>query len=258
MLSQDVERYVDLQRSLGFKFGDQSCSLRLFARMPCLTATSSSVGTCPGLAAVQTASAQRRCTLVARFAASRSPCTPKTSGMKSAASLRGPRKRVGDRLIYTAMKSPGSCTLPVRCRRRALSPCDTYNSTGAVGIHRLRISEALSLECSDAAMMVSSSAIKHGKSRLVPLHETSQAALNRYLSERARWPVLPRPCSYPATGSRSCIHSPRNIPAVDGACRSEESTGSGPRIHDLRHTFAVRSLEQCRPDRLSVALHMLH
>jgi len=43
MLSQDVERYVDLQRSLGFKFGDQSCSLRLLPRMPCLTATSSSV-----------------------------------------------------------------------------------------------------------------------------------------------------------------------------------------------------------------------
>ena len=31
MLSQDVERYIDLQRTVGFKFGDQSSSLRLFA-----------------------------------------------------------------------------------------------------------------------------------------------------------------------------------------------------------------------------------
>ena len=31
MLSQDVERYIDLQRTLGYKFGDQSCSLKLFA-----------------------------------------------------------------------------------------------------------------------------------------------------------------------------------------------------------------------------------
>jgi hypothetical protein len=31
MLSQDVERYIDLQRTLGYKFGDQSSSLRLFA-----------------------------------------------------------------------------------------------------------------------------------------------------------------------------------------------------------------------------------
>ena len=33
--------------------------------------------------------------------------------------------------------------------------------------------------------------------------------------------------------------------------------GSGPRIHDLRHTFAVRSLEQCRLDRQSVSQHMV-
>ncbi len=31
----------------------------------------------------------------------------------------------------------------------------------------------------------------------------------------------------------------------------------GPRIHDLRHTFAVRSLEQCTGGREAVARHML-
>lgn len=31
----------------------------------------------------------------------------------------------------------------------------------------------------------------------------------------------------------------------------------GPRIHDLRHTFAVRALEACPTDRLQVAAHML-
>ena len=30
----------------------------------------------------------------------------------------------------------------------------------------------------------------------------------------------------------------------------------GPRLHDLRHTFAVRSLEQCRADRQSIARHI--
>ena len=34
-------------------------------------------------------------------------------------------------------------------------------------------------------------------------------------------------------------------------------SSSGPRIHDLRHTFAVRSLEQCQPDRRAVAQHMV-
>jgi integrase len=30
----------------------------------------------------------------------------------------------------------------------------------------------------------------------------------------------------------------------------------GPRLHDLRHTFAVRSLEACAHDRAAVAHHM--
>jgi integrase len=28
-------------------------------------------------------------------------------------------------------------------------------------------------------------------------------------------------------------------------------------MHDFRHTFAVRSLEQCQPDRRAVAQHMV-
>ena len=31
----------------------------------------------------------------------------------------------------------------------------------------------------------------------------------------------------------------------------------GPRIHDLRHSFAVRSLESCRADREAVARHIV-
>jgi integrase len=34
------------------------------------------------------------------------------------------------------------------------------------------------------------------------------------------------------------------------------STGPGPRLHDLRHTFAVRSLEACGSDRQAVLRHM--
>jgi integrase len=31
----------------------------------------------------------------------------------------------------------------------------------------------------------------------------------------------------------------------------------GPRLHDLRHTFAVRSLERCGHDRAAVARHLV-
>ena len=67
MLSQDVERYIDLQRTLGYKFGDQSCSLRLFAAYAMSNGDEFvRVERVLTWAAVQTASAQRRCTLVAR------------------------------------------------------------------------------------------------------------------------------------------------------------------------------------------------
>ena len=33
-------------------------------------------------------------------------------------------------------------------------------------------------------------------------------------------------------------------------------TGPGPRVHDLRHTFAVRSLEACGHDPQAVLRHM--
>ncbi|MFW8642410.1 hypothetical protein ACOJBO_04130 [Rhizobium beringeri] len=32
---------------------------------------------------------------------------------------------------------------------------------------------------------------------------------------------------------------------------------TGPRIHDLRHTFAVRSLDQCQPDHHAVGRHIV-
>ena len=34
-------------------------------------------------------------------------------------------------------------------------------------------------------------------------------------------------------------------------------SGRDPRIHDLRHTFAVRSLEQCRHDHAAVSRHLV-
>ena len=66
MLSQDVERYVTLQRTLGFKFGDQSCSLKLFADYAAAQGDEFIRVERVLAWAAQTPSAQRRCTLVAR------------------------------------------------------------------------------------------------------------------------------------------------------------------------------------------------
>ena len=44
---------------------------------------------------------------------------------------------------------------------------------------------------------------------------------------------------------------------LDRAGLKGSHAGRDPRIHDLRHTFAVRSLEQCSHDRIAVARHIV-
>ena len=55
------------------------------------------------------------------------------------------------------------------------------------------------------------------------------------------------------------MHASSAVPAA-----SRRETGlrglpgeKGPRLHDLRHTFAVRSLEACGGDRRAISRHML-
>ncbi|MGH7355822.1 MAG: tyrosine-type recombinase/integrase [Candidatus Rokuibacteriota bacterium] len=112
----------------------------------------------------------------------------------------------------------------------------------------LRISEALGLRFGDVTtdgLVVHKT--KFNKSRLVPLHATTATALDRYLDLRRR----------SSTVSDYVFVSPRGdrLPHSTVAkwfLRLARQTGlrsgpgaPGPRIHDLRHTFAVRALEAC-------------
>ena len=217
MLSQDVEGYIDLQQTLGYKFGDQSCSLRLFAAYAMSHGDEFvRVERVLAWAAVQTASAQRRCTLVARVRRFALAMHAEKPAHEVPARLRGPCQDGPatasyiyiadeiDRIMHTAGQMPA---------KGFIAPATLTTLLGLLASTGLRISEALSLECSDVGddgLLIRKS--KHGKSRLVPLHETAQAALDRYLAERARRPVFTEAVFDPATASRSCILQSGNAP----------------------------------------------
>ena len=100
---------------------------------------------------------------------------------------------------------------------------------------------------------------KFHKSRLLPLHDTTQRVLDEYLSVRVRLGTLDGALLVSITGKAPSYHT-----VVAIFLRLARSIGlrgapgqRGPRIHDLRHTFAVRSLEQCRHDREAVARHVV-
>ncbi|MEK7348722.1 MAG: tyrosine-type recombinase/integrase [Candidatus Eisenbacteria bacterium] len=115
----------------------------------------------------------------------------------------------------------------------------------------LRVSEALALRFGDVTsdgLVIRKT--KFNKSRLVPLHQTAASALDRYLEERRRAStvsdyvlVSPKGDRLPyGTVHKTFLHLSRQTGLRSGPGRS------GPRIHDLRHTFAVRALEACPHD----------
>ncbi len=112
----------------------------------------------------------------------------------------------------------------------------------------LRVSEALALQLGDVTpdgLVIRKT--KFNKSRLVPLHPTAASALARYLDLRRHTIdasdyvfVSPKGHRLPySTVSHCFLRLARQT-----GLRSGPGT-PGPRIHDTRHTFAVRVLEAC-------------
>jgi integrase/recombinase XerD len=99
---------------------------------------------------------------------------------------------------------------------------------------------------------------KFQKTRLVPLHETAMAGIGRYLVDRQ---------AAHRSGNHVFISGdgqPLIYWRVHGVFRAllksaglKPSGGRWPRIHELRHTFAVRALESSPAGRQRIGQHML-
>lgn len=138
---------------------------------------------------------------------------------------------------------------------------------GLIAVTGLRVSEAIALDNSDVDLengVLTVRCGKSGKARIVPISETTAERLIAYAAERDRLlGRTPKPFFVSDTGNRPDDCSARyNFATVCQriglrAPQKFNKHGRGPRIHDLRHTFAVRSLEQCRHDRAAVARHIV-
>lgn len=110
----------------------------------------------------------------------------------------------------------------------------------------LRISEALALQFGDVTadgLVIRKT--KFNKNRLVPLHPTAVSALGLYLDLRRRSSGASDFVFVSPSGgqlSRSTVSKTFQQLLRQTGLRSS-SGRPGPRIHDLRHTFAVRALE---------------
>ena len=126
----------------------------------------------------------------------------------------------------------------------------TYSTLfGLLAVTGMRMNECISLQCKDVDLTQGILTIvqtKFGKSRLLPLHPSTQRALQQY--EYRRKQVCPNP-RYPNfflsdSGSRltgftvryTFVKISRQI-GLRGPLDNH-----GPRVHDYRHAFAVRTV----------------
>lgn len=124
---------------------------------------------------------------------------------------------------------------------------------GLLACTGLRISEALGLLETDvdlkgAVLTIRQS--KFGKSRLVPLHPSAVAALAHYQTQRSRHVRSTPETPFFVTARSKLLGQPvgdRQVHRIFEQLRKQlawvdRGSHGAPRIHDLRHTFAVRRL----------------
>ena len=131
---------------------------------------------------------------------------------------------------------------------------------GLIASTGLRISEALNIRLSDVqpdgVLLIRRG--KGGKSRLIPLHSTVKDALNAYLDSRVAIPAVDDHLFLSSRmrgiSSKMAEYTFRRLTLHAGITQ----TGTRLcRIHDMRHTFATRSLEKCPTRREDVAAHFV-
>lgn len=145
------------------------------------------------------------------------------------------------RLLRAALALPGNREL-----RRWTYHC----LFGLLSVSGLRISEARALELQDVDLRASVLTIrgaKFGKSRLIPLHASTRRVLADYLARRARRWAGRSVSSYVFVSSRGNRLDGGDIHRTFYALSRQiglrgPSDRHGPRLHDLRHRFAVTTL----------------
>lgn len=154
-------------------------------------------------------------------------------------------------VVRLALKRAGIADAPSR-------GANLLRHSAATGMLRAGASlDAIGTDVTEDGLIVRET--KFQKSRLLPLHETTRRALNAYLAARSQLATPDRALFVSNTGIAPAY--PTVITIFLQLARSiglRAGPGEpGPRIHDLRHTFAIRSLERCPHEREAVAQHIV-
>jgi len=254
-LTESLDAYLRLRRNLGYQLADAARLLpRFVAWMDANDQPTVTIAT--AIAWVESVSAEpgstvwpRRMTVVRGFA-------HYLSGIDSATEvppigLFPSRQRWRTPFIYsaddiTALMDHAQHDLDSRL------PAATYSTLiGLLSVTGLRIGEAIRLDRADVDLVAGILLVRESKfmkTRKVPMRSSTVTALRAYAAQRDTLLPVPSTTSFFVTVTGKRLLYPVIQTVFHRLC-SEAGIGvgaaRGPRLHDLRHTFAVTTLVNC-------------
>jgi integrase len=261
MLIAQVERYVSLRQTLGYKLHELSVSLRAFAAFAASRGDTHIRASTAMEWATKASSPNaryirlRNVVRLARFLRAEDTTHEVPPNPYHATTRRRPP------YIYTPKEIKQLLGAATQLRKTYPLRRRIYGTLlGLIAATGLRISEALDLRLCDLLPegVLQIRRTKFGKSRLIPLHPTAANALDRYIELRRGLAVTDDHVFLSAGNQRIAPSTVDNT-----FCRIRQLAGIAPsrtrppRIHDIRHTFATRALQQCSTRREAVARHFV-
>lgn len=263
-MRQRVEDYLTMRRTLGFTLVTEGRLLLDFADrldrdgQGTLT-VAAALAWASGSAETSPVQQGRRLGIVRVFArhlhALDPACEIPAPGLLPARSHRPAPFIYSDADVAALVHAAGTITAPLpSATLKAL--ISLIASTG------LRLGEALGLDRADVDTETATLTVtgKGGKTRLVPVHPTTAAMLAEYARRRDRLCRLVHADSFfLTTGGRRPLQ--RGIQDIFARLLAQAGIEAPPgrrrpRIHDLRHTFAVNTLTDWQRHGLDIAAHM--
>lgn len=256
-LSEALQEYLRLRRGLGFKLQEDGTALTQFVSFLEERGATHITTDLAVRWAVEPSNAQpthwaRRLTMVRFFAEYLSAEDPRTEvpprKLLPCTYHRKPPYIYTDEQVLHLIEVSGQ--LPSTVSSTTGLRARTYSTLfGLLAVTGMRISEALALTREDVDLtqgVITVRGSKFGKSRLVPLHPSSRRALQHYAQFRDRIYPRPKAASFLVCERgtrlgywgvlRTFVRLSREI-GLRGQADSH-----GPRMHDLRHRFAVVTL----------------
>jgi integrase/recombinase XerD len=253
-LRQAAQEYLTMRRSLGYKLQEAGKRLLDFVtfmeqRRASYITQSLALAWAKQPSDVQPGEWARRLSCVRSFARHRSATDPRTqipaAGLLPYRPKRAQPYMYSDEQIKELLRA--ALKLPAK---NGLRPWTYHCLFGLLSVTGLRVGEAQNLELQDVDLQAGVLTIrgaKFGKSRLVPLHASTRRVLADYMARREQvWANRPVSSYLFVSGwgnrlDRGDIH--RTFYALSRQIGLRGPSDShGPRLHDMRHGFASKTL----------------